>query len=249
MQIYDKAKKDKRNKELLNIIKKNKIKLNFEKSQDETWGVKLDNKNATILFQKCNNPAAALAHELLHVVTQLNGYEKIEIFTSPKLDPKDFAILMAALDNELQHHKLYKQFISYGYKAKDFYVDSDKDIETMLRIHVNSYINSNNISLIQIIPDFLTTIGKGGHISTQSKNEIVELFYSINAYQYKTQLENIKLLIEKWSLNSSYNSIDIHKKIILEIEPKPNFTWFGLDKNNKNMDEGYYVDEKFEITN
>lgn len=250
MQIYDKAKKDRRNKDLLNIMKKHKVKLNFQKSQDETWGVVLDsnNKNATILFQKCDNPAASLAHELLHIITQLNGYKKIELCTSPKLDTEDFNILMAALDNELQHHKFYNQFISYGYKDKEFYVDSDKYTEIILRPKINSYIKSNNISLIKIIPDFLTTIGKGGHISEESKKEMIELFYSINNNQYETQLKNIQLLIERWSLSDSYDSIDIHKKIILEIQPKPNFTWFGLDKNNKDMNAGYYVDEEFEIT-
>ena len=39
MQIYDKAKKDRRNKDLLNIMKKHKVKLNFQKSQDETWEI------------------------------------------------------------------------------------------------------------------------------------------------------------------------------------------------------------------
>lgn len=50
-----------------------------------------------------------------------------------KLDTEDFNILMAALDNELQHHKFYNQFISYGYKDKEFYVDSDKYTEIIIK--------------------------------------------------------------------------------------------------------------------
>lgn len=145
MSVIDKARKDARSQKMLNQLSK-KIKLRYHKSKDNGWASDIKNGVAHIYYKRCKNPAAALAHELLHVDTQLRGYIRIRIGFSTHYQTSLFSRFMTCIDNELQHHKFFGKFLVLGFKDQDFYRDSDVYTEGYLK----SVATSSSNKLIEI---------------------------------------------------------------------------------------------------
>src|SRR5580658_2545515 len=98
MNVINRATTDKRVQPLLSAVR-SKVEIVFHRSvPHEPWGSKLEGGKAHILFTDCKYPSAALAHELLHVETQLLGYKKMRVISS-SMDPQgeDASRLLFAL--------------------------------------------------------------------------------------------------------------------------------------------------------
>lgn len=242
MNVVDKAKRDVRNQKLLNQLSQ-KIRVKYHKSKDDGWASDIKNGFAHIYYRRCKNPAASLAHELLHIDTQLKGYKRIRIGFSTYDQSPLFSRFMTCIDNELQHQKFFSKFLELGFESKDFYRDSDADTEDYLK-HV---VTASPTKLIEILPVFFTLIAPGGSIEQDSKDELLSKFYLINNGAFKEKLRDIKEICEEWSASNSYDNIPVIKNIMLVLQPSPNYTWFGFDMNDRPPEHGFFVDRVFEV--
>jgi hypothetical protein len=238
-----KATKDNRNKTLIDRVAKH-VQLKYEPSEDNGWGCEIRNNIAYIWYCECSFPAASLAHELLHIDTQLKGYKRIMIGYSRHESTELFMRLMNAMDNELQHHKFYEEFIRLGFTKESFYAEDDIKVESYLRDEV---LPARHENLIHILPDFLSVIAPGGTISRRAKADILESFYKICQGKYENSLREIKKLFDNWRHHNSYNAIPFIREVMLTLYPKPNYTWFGFSKDERPPNQGFFVDEKFEV--
>lgn len=131
MKAIDKARRDPRVSSLLEEVDA-KTKLKFSQSKEPGWGSSYADGIYRITYSGCRHPSASLAHELLHVKTQLNGYKRIRIGISSIDQTQSFNRFMECFDNELQHHKFYEEFISLGFEPHQFYMDEDAETESFL---------------------------------------------------------------------------------------------------------------------
>ena len=240
MSIIEEAKKDKRNICLLNELAG--IQLNYECCDDNSWGSDMKNNVATISYCDCASPASALTHELLHIKLQFNGYRRIRIGVSNLNTGELFIRLMTCLDNNLQHHKMYPEFVALGYNPLEFYCDSDRMSETYLREVVLRQYHT----IIEFVPDFMTLIASGGAISENIKTEIENSFYQIFHGVFEQQLRDIKSEVMEWSESSSNNSSEIFTKIMLVLKPDNNLTWFGYSNTDRPPNDGFFVQGEFQ---
>lgn len=242
MAQIDKAKNDSRVTSLLEDIR-DKIKLQFIKTSNESWGSNLLGRKAEITHCSCNHPSAALAHELLHLKTQLGGYRRLRIGISSIDQSPLFQRFMTCLDNELQHHKFYNEFISLSFKSPQFYCDSDSDTEKQLQKNLSIGYKS----LIALLPDFFTSIAPGGSASPDEKNKLKGQFLDYNDRQYESQLVAIERLVRDWAESDDVNAESTVKKIMLTIEPINNLSWFGYSEQDRPPQDGFFVDQEFEV--
>jgi hypothetical protein len=73
------------------------------------------------------HPAEAFYHELLHADLENSGYipYRVVLTVVPKgLQPPG---LLGALDNELQHHRIFGRYMAAGLAPESFYADTDAD--------------------------------------------------------------------------------------------------------------------------
>jgi hypothetical protein len=91
----------------------------------EHWGTETADGKTKIYVTSTKDPAAALAHELLHAKLKLGGYRQYLIMLS--MDKKQLFLkpLGEILDNELQHHRMFEEFLGAGFRAEQFYNDDD----------------------------------------------------------------------------------------------------------------------------
>ncbi|MDD5092211.1 MAG: hypothetical protein PHQ23_15025 [Candidatus Wallbacteria bacterium] len=118
---------DNSNRALFDFVESKKhIKVN--KSDDCFWSAEFRKDCALIRYSDKGNRYAAFAHELLHIKVQLDGLRKVVcgIAIDNKILSNGYLVtVIDALDNELQHHKFFKDFLNMGYSADDFFNDDD----------------------------------------------------------------------------------------------------------------------------
>lgn len=240
MKAIDKARNDQRILSLLDSIGA-RIKLRFQKSRDDGWSSNLQRGVATIGYTGCRHPSAALAHELLHVDTQLRGYRRIRVGISSIDQTSSFKRLMNCLDNELQHHKFYARFLAMGFPPEQFYRDSDAETEG----HLVRSAGGTYAKLIDVLPDFLSAIAPGGDLDEESRSRLRNQFLEVSQGAYSNELRRIEALFAEWAKLETFDAVKTIKKIMLTIQPVQNYTWFGFDGNARPPDPGFFVDAEF----
>lgn len=240
MNALKRALSDKRLDELHAHIK-DKVNIRYSKVSGSTWSSNMEGQNALIEYSDCSHPSSSLAHELLHLDTQLSGYRRLRIAFSNVGEPQSQNTLLTALDNELQHHKFYNKYLSLGFDAKYFYSDDDADTEQYLRETCKLSYNS----LLDLVPQYLTAIAPGGSIPADTQSEIRESFLSVNDELYRESLIKIEGHISEWKQSKSFDVRDVVRKIMLDIQPDDNLTWIGFDQNSRMPESGFYIGREF----
>jgi hypothetical protein len=238
LELIQKALENAQVKELFESI--NKITpISFEPSPDSSWSIAIVDGQFQIQFAQIGNPAAALAHELLHARMLINGYKSY--LTAVSMDGLDDTLIaiLEMLQNELQHHKFFSSFEDLGFSAAHFYEDDDVNSCVKTGRILNSLPSSRHAGHLLIL--FLTAIAPGGagnDEKTKLRNDIARACSDIEW----EMLRNIELEIENWKLS---NTLDAGPTIlrILRLLKVFNRTWIGTSQNFPIA--GFFVDQSF----
>ncbi|MDO7847429.1 hypothetical protein Q5H92_13750 [Hymenobacter sp. M29] len=232
-----------RNQALYDRVQSNFKKIQYAKSKDSYWSSNVDGNNiAHISYAKSNHEEASFVHELLHLDVQSRGYKRLRVGMSAWDNTPFFKRLMSALDNELQHHKMYKGFLHLGYAPNEFYADSD--VLTEKRIIKNLMQNSDNIRTYYL--DFLTLIAPGGSISEANKEYLLKAYKAKNSSKFAAFFEHVQSVFLDWEADSDFNA-EPYLMRLFNVVPGGEFTWFGYGKAAEFPNNGFFVDKEFEI--
>lgn len=234
------ARKDDRVLPLITEVSKN-YKIRYHRSHDAHWGCEVVGKTAHISYQKTKNPGGALAHELLHVITQHNGYRRPKVWFSTIDQTWRFDRLMGCLDNELQHHKMYARFAQAGFTPTEFYADDDSETPDRLE----EVLARSSAELIDVLPDYFTLIAPGGCLPPEQRERLEVQFMQLRGGQFSTQFTSIKSTVEQWALSGTYDARPTFRAIFLILQD-PCYTWLGFTEHER-PPEGFFVDQIFEI--
>lgn len=237
------AKKDKRVRGLCRRIEE-KLVMEYHLSDGDHWTSELmEGDKGRICYCHCKYPSAAFAHELLHLDTKLNGFRSVRIHACTQYGGEPLELLLECLDNELQHHKFYGTFVSLGFPPEAFYADDDIYSEDLLR-----YVVAQDYKhVIDIVPHFFSLIAPGGCIEPSAKEELRQAFLDKDDGRFKEQLINIEEICEEWRMSDSYDCAPFFRRILLVVQPKPHFAWFGYSLTDRPPQQGFFIDEEFEI--
>lgn len=172
MSSRKKALKDPRVKALREEVESH-YKIQWKRNHESSWSSKIESGIVQIGYcDPDNHPGGALAHELLHALVQQRGFRHITSCYTDVYDVRNadeeklYSRLMACLDNELQHHKMYEEFLSHQFQPEEFYNDSDKDVAS----HLDKFLNAErNYRIEEVIPELFTAIAPGGNHTDQEE--------------------------------------------------------------------------------
>lgn len=241
MELIQKALENAKVKELFESI--NKITpLSFEPSPDSSWSITTENGLTKIQFAQISDPAAALAHELLHAKIKINGYKSyLTALTMDGLDSTLIAIL-EALDNELQHHKFFPLFEDLGLSASHFYEDDDVHSYVKTRQRLNSLPSSRHAGHLLLL--FLTVIAPGGAGDNEERISLRnDLAGSCSDSEWE-MLIKIEKEIQDWKMS---NTLDAGPTVVRILEDLNVFnkTWVGTSQNFPTA--GLFVGQSFTL--
>ncbi len=226
---------------LLSLVKKH-FTLKFEKSDKNKWGCDIAGKEAIVFYCQTKYPEASLTHELLHFKLQINGYKRIYSGLAIEKETQTHLFrIIPVLDNELQHIKFFSDFIGLKYKSEHFYSDSDSSSIQYFK----QRLQESNLSIIQLVVDFLSLQAPGGYLSYEQKEELENQFLSYNNEIYKVQFENVKSILYTWNESSTLNLEEFVIEFFKILNCGP--VWIGYSRNSKDFpDKGFFVGNKFD---
>jgi len=241
MSVIDKARADRRIAALLQDVQQ-RVKLRFEKSADNLWLSSLEGERAVIEYAGCRHPSAALAQELLTLDLRLAGFRPIRLGISSVFDQDAMPAFITVLNHELQRHRIYGRFLALGFTPEQFQHDGDHGAFPYL----NRVLATEPDGVARIVPPFLMLLSPGGALSLDAFQDLYDRFLRIDNTWTK-QLLTIEQLLKDWASADTPNQTTTVRKIMLTIEPKGNFSWFGFGDETGFPDDGFYVDEAFSV--
>lgn len=234
-------------KPLYNFVH-NHYPVRFQQRNESNWGAQIQHRNkkynSLIVWSQTKHPKASLAHELLHIKNQILGYKRIKLgiaVDNNLLKSGYLKTVCDALDNEMQHHKMYAEYIELGLAPKEFYADSDDQTEE----YIEDYLKNPANDFIQLSIQYLTLIAPGGSISEEKKTLLKNEFRKIKNGEFQSQFDEIDNLIIDYINDSSY---DAEKYIIRFFQNlKCGRVWIGYKNADNFPSDGYFIGSPFDI--
>lgn len=222
----------------------------FKKGTGDTWGSHIEKKKkknrAIVSWVNTKEPEAAIAHELLHFKTQIKGYKRIRLGLSLdneilKGENGFLKIICDAIDNEIQHHKMYNEYMSLGLKPEAFFTDSDIGTEARIK----EYLKEENSDFVFLFVQYLTLIAPGGHISKENKELLKKEFRNQANGQFKDKFDQIDKIINMYINDDNY---DAEKYIIDLINLlEAGRIWIGYGDGSEFPKNGFFVGTSFDL--
>lgn len=212
-----------------------------EKSSGNNWGSHIDeNGYAVVSYCKTQNQLAALAHELLHFKIQKEGYKRLRSVVSPPEHRLLAKRLLDALDNELQHHKMYDLYTNMGFLKHHFYSDDDAYVSEIL----NNELSAGERTFKDLVLPYLTLSAPGGHMANKEVQEFKRRFR--DACAEPTKFDDLDTILLDWR---SQVNMDAENTVsaVFKLGFHPEDIWIGYDNGNGFPDSGFYIGPEFTI--
>jgi hypothetical protein len=241
MSVIDKARADRRIAGLLRDVQQ-RARLRFEKSDSSEWLSSVDEDRAVIEYAGCRHPSAALAQELLTIDMRLRGYRPTRLGISSLFDQDAMPTFINVLNHELQRHRIYERFLALGFTPEQFQRDSDKDTFPYLQ----QVLMTAPDNIARVVPPFLMLLSPGGTLSLDAFQDLYDRFLRINT-AWTRQLLTIEQLLKDWAGAETLDQTLTVRKLMLTLQPKENFSWFGFKDESGFPDKGFFIAEAFSV--
>ncbi|WP_300039478.1 hypothetical protein [uncultured Roseobacter sp.] len=211
-------------------------------STDSQWGSSTDANGTSVFVAPTDYPVESMFHELLHAKIKLQGYTQNLEFVRT-VDDTSAKVLGEALDNELQHHRMFPLFIDAGFDPERFYHDADKNSYSRIRKELKSMKPREN-SATAYFMKFLTILAPGGTGGEKERKQLENFF---RAKVPKAKLKRIDEAAKElvlWRESSATDPGPTIKKIMEELGGMDGW-WIGRSKNFP--DEGHFIGEPFTL--
>lgn len=166
------------------------------------WEAEVKGKEAVIRVAPTSRPLPSFAHELLHLRLSARGYR--HILAGGNIDEQKryrLILVLEALDNELQHHRMFPAFIGAGFDGADFYAESDDRIFITVRKQIKAL--KPPVSPSSAFLSYLTLIGPGGRWPDGKREDLLERLQGAVTPEVWKKLEQTKSIIEDWKQQDS----------------------------------------------
>jgi hypothetical protein len=211
-------------------------------SPDSYWGSSTDS-NGTRVFVACTNyPAESMFHELLHAKIKLQGYTQYLTFFQT-VDGDSAKVLAEALDNELQHHRMFPLFLDAGFDPERFYHDADANSYSCIRRQLKS-MNPKVTSATAYFMKFLTIVAPGG-AGGESERKKLENFF--RAKVPRAKMKNVDEAVDelvRWAKSGATDPGPTIQKMMQRLGGMEGW-WIGRSTNFP--DAGYFIGKPFTI--
>lgn len=208
------------------------------------WGSSQpQNGKAIIHTSKTAQPVESLAHELLHLWLQTQGYRRPRLMIWPTDQVGFGSHLMTFLDNELQHHRMFARFLAAGLDPVRFYADDDVKVGNYL----SRQLGKNISDFRDLIGKYFTLVAPGGTLSDAQRDGFRRIMDKMNKGVFAEDLKTLDGILDDWRNDPGLNPEETIRRIIHLFE-SPAVAWVGYGTKNEFPHNGFFVDQSFEFT-
>jgi hypothetical protein len=214
----------------------------LQPSHSTTWHSKTVAGQTTIWYSPTKHPNACLAHELLHARLKLSGYKQYVVSVCATEKSRRISSLLEILDNELQHHKFYPDFIALQFTPGEMYHDSDNAVDRELR-EIVAELRSDDPPE-NFLRAYVTIIAPGGAANPSEREQWGQLLQDKCPARYWKRLETIQQIISEYAHG---NDLDAGPTLVRILKALGGYdpTWIGPSEDGF-PDAGYFVGRHFQ---
>lgn len=128
----------------------------------------------TISVAATNYPAESLYHELLHADLKLTGYRQHSTYARIT-DNQSARVVANALDNELQHHRIFPAFVAAGFAPERFYHDGDDKTFASIRAELKRLKPAKTNAATYFLK-YLSIMAPGGSGGEDKRDQLDRFF-------------------------------------------------------------------------
>jgi hypothetical protein len=205
-----------------------KTPINVELAGGVSWASKTVGGETTIRAANAQYPAAALYHELLHADLKNSGYRQYSQFLFTNRRTLALKGILEALDNELQHHRIFGSFTGAGFAADTFYADDDISTYRVIREDLAGMRRSAPAR--DYLLRFLTVIAPGGCGSDDDRCSLRDFLFYKAGPNTRGKLETIENHIAAWTASTE---MDPGHTLLAIIHALGDYggAWFGANQD------------------
>ena len=209
-----------------------------------SWGNETRDDETVISAGTASNPAAALYHELLHADLKNTGYRQHTLLLPTNPAAEAASELLAPLDNELQHHRMFARFSAAGFADEDFYADDDVSTFAWVRQELVGVTAQTPVGHILML--LLTVIAPGGHGTAGERAELHDLLMNQAGPAKAAILVAVEDHIAAWAISDQADPRETLRAIFAELGDYDG-CWIGATPAFP--DDGFFVGGAFTMEN
>jgi hypothetical protein len=177
---------------------------------------------------------------LLHLKLQAQGYRRIRCGVSNFAESNWLRQFLTAMDNELQHQRMFDQFLAMGFRSEQFYGSA----ETGIVAHLDGVLSRATEDIRTVICHYLGFIAPGGKMKQADRDNFKKRFHSVKKGKFAPILQEVDNAVAEWRNGQDLNVQVPARRIMLALDPNTR-TWFGHTSPPVFPDEGFFVGDHF----
>lgn len=170
----------------------------IERTDDPEWSSSVEGTTAVITISDTQRHLSAFAHELLHLRLSTRGYRHILGCAHPDGSKRNIvSYVLQALDNELQHHRMFPDFVAAGFDGAEFYAESDDQAHVQTEDEINGLTKATSAPIAVL--SYLTLLGPGGNWPDGARESLTDKLQQKVSSDVWTRLLAVRDAIVSWS--------------------------------------------------
>jgi hypothetical protein len=214
--------------------------IEFKTAHAGSWKSETSDEKTTITVAPTKHPEAALAHELLHARLKISGYRQYVIAVSMDAKREALMRILPILDNELQHHRMFKDYVAAGLDPHHFYDDDDANSFHHVRQQLGQLHKDSPPE--EFLRLFVTVLAPGGVGGDDERREIRSLFEQRCRAKTWAMLTKIEEAFQQWTDSDSLDAGPTVLKVFRVLGGYRR-SWIGHTANS--LADGRFVGERF----
>lgn len=185
--------------------------LEIAPTRSTEWFSQVRDGKAQIGMAETERPLPSFAHEILHVCLSARGYK--HVIEVANLDEHKRDVLQAvvgALDNQLQHHRMFDEFVAAGFDGGEFYHDGDDVSHSQIRKEIEELLQHPVAALFV----WLTLMAPGGGWPEGEREELTRLLQQKVSMDTWDKLQKISDLVDRWKKQADLDPTETVADII-----------------------------------
>ncbi len=175
------------------------------------WFSQVREGKAQIGMAETKRPLPSFAHEILHICLSARGYKHVvEIANMDEHKRNVLKAIVEALDNELQHHKMFDEFVAAGFNGGEFYHDGDDVSHADIRKEIEE-LPQHPVAAFFV---FLTLLAPGGSWPEGEREELTRLLQQKVSMDTWDKLQKISALVDRWKKQADLDPTETVADII-----------------------------------
>ena len=214
--------------------------ITVEPSDEVTWGSSTGESGTTISVAMTAFPTESLYHELLHADLKLNGYRQHVTYVRITTD-QSARVLADALDNELQHHRMFPAFVAAGFDPRRFYHDGDETTYASIRAELKRMKPAKTNAATYFLK-YLSVISPGGSGGDEARTKLDRFFRMIVPPEKLQLVDTAAEKVRAWGLAPDNDPGAVTAEIISGLGDYQGW-WIGASENFPS--DGHFIGSSF----